>query len=139
MSMPDRSVNQNRQATVAVSGAAAAHRLELALEGADGAAPSCPAGQREAAGVTLRASGGLDFNTVIAFRDAAFAAVGGKPARLTLDLSALNYCDTAGLNGLLAVVRVGRLMGVPVRVTPAPELRATLESTGLSHQIPLAA
>jgi anti-anti-sigma factor len=111
-----------------------ARRLNLTVESSTGD-PAIRAG----GAVTLRASGGLDFNTVIVFRDAAFAAVGGKPGQLLLDLSGLVYHDTTGLNGLLAVVRVARMMGICVRVAPGPVLRATLESTGLASQIPLSA
>jgi len=96
--------------------------------------------ERDASGAptAVRVEGGLDFVTVLAFRDAAFGAVGARPHDLLLDLSGVHSCDQAGLSGLVAVVRVARMMGVGVRVAPAPDLRVMLESTGLNRHIPLA-
>lgn len=125
---PDRNMQQTHQSGHTADAAPDSERhLSLDIEHDVTGAPTA-----------VRAAGGLDFVTVLAFREAAFGAVGARPRDLLLDLSDVHSCDLAGLSGLVAVVRVARMMGIGVRVAPAPDLRQTLESTGLSRQIPLA-
>jgi anti-sigma B factor antagonist len=83
------------------------------------------------------AVGDLDLATVLPFRDAAFTAIGHKPKRLILDMSGLDRLDITGLNTLLTVGRVARLVKIAVTVRPSPRLRALLQVTGLVRQMPI--
>jgi anti-anti-sigma factor len=93
--------------------------------------------ERNAGGAQIiRLVGDLDLSTVLPFRDAAFTAIGTRPPRLVVDLTDLDRIDITGLNTLLTVVRVGRLVHVPVYINPSERIRAIFTATGLIQRIP---
>lgn len=89
--------------------------------------------------VALRMRGTLDLATVLPFRDAVFTAIGKRPTSLLLDLTRVENVDIAGISTLVTVGRVARLLHVSFFVAPSASLRATLESTGISRTLALAA
>ena len=93
---------------------------------------------REEDGASIvRVVGDLDLATILPFRDAAFTLIGLHPPLLLLDMSRLQRLDITGLNTLLTVGRVARLVKVPVIVRPSERLRALLKTTGLIRQLPV--
>ena len=81
-----------------------------------GFAPNAPAPLLEQKDFRILEDGVPQEITFFAAADAPFDLV------LLLDLSGVAYCDTAGISGVVAVVRVGRMLGVGVSVAPPPEL-----------------
>lgn len=75
---------------------------------------------------------------MITFRDAAFSAIGARPSVLLLDLTDAPFVDTTGLETLVTVARVGRMVAVSVRILPSPHLRHVLRVTGLTRFLPIA-
>ncbi len=88
--------------------------------------------------ILVRVAGDLDISTVLPFRDAAFTAIGSRPPLLLLDLVALGHLDITGLNTLLSIGRVGKLMKVPVRVIPGEKIARLFTATRLGAQLPFA-
>jgi anti-anti-sigma factor len=86
-------------------------------------------------GPILRALGELDITTVDRFRDAA-AGLLGLGGRLRIDLSDLVFMDSAGINGLVEVVRSsdGR---ATVSDDLRPEVRSVLSVTGILRTLPM--
>jgi anti-anti-sigma factor len=102
--------------------------------------PEPPAAVNTEAGpdrLTLRLEGDLDLDSISAFRDQAFTAIGERPGVLLLDLSGVPFVDTAGLAALVTVARVARMVRVGVGVIPAPHLRRVLHLTGLIRVLPI--
>ena len=85
----------------------------------------------------VRVVGDLDLTTVLPFRDAAFTLIGTRPHRLVLDLTCLEHLDITGLESLLTVGRVGRMVCVPVTVLPNERVRRLFAVAALSRQLPL--
>lgn len=83
--------------------------------------------------LTLRTHGRLDLNTVLAFRDTMFSALGERPSRLTVDLSDVGLVEASGISSLVTLARVAALVGVPLDVVPSPAFSQTLTDTGLER------
>lgn len=85
----------------------------------------------EARGVLLRLEGRLDFHTVLALRDAAFTAIGARPPHLCLDLALLPLPDASGVQSLVTIARVARLVDVQFTLIASDSLAVLLRDTGL--------
>ena len=60
------------------------------------------------------------------------ALAGGKSAHLVVDMSAVEFCDSTGMNVLLAAHRVATERGGELSLAaPRPAVRKILEVTGL--------
>lgn len=81
----------------------------------------------------LRFQGRLDINTVLAFRDAAFSALGERPSQLILDLSQLYVVESTGISALVTLARVAQLIGVGLDLVPSSDLDEIFTSTGLKR------
>lgn len=86
--------------------------------------------------VTIRMEGDLDASAIAKLRDAAFVAIGSRPDRLLLDLSAVPSVDTAALSGLITMARVASRMRIEIAVRPAAQLRRVFAITGLAQILP---
>jgi anti-sigma B factor antagonist len=78
----------------------------------------------------IRVAGDLDIASVERLRTAVDAAMAERPERLTFDVSALRFMDSAGIAVMLVAARnvsSVRLHG------PSPAVRRVVELTGLSE------
>ncbi|WP_409239684.1 STAS domain-containing protein [Streptomyces sp. PA5.6] len=90
--------------------------------------------------VLIRLSGELDRDTADLLREAIVrvAADPGEERRLSLDLSDLTYCDTAGLFTLLGICQALDTIGIEVRITKAGLVAcAAISRAGLQYRLPL--
>lgn len=83
--------------------------------------------------LVLRTRGRLDVLTALPFRDAVFGALGERPSLLEINLEEINLLEAAGINSLLTVIRVARLVGVPYRVRASGAITRLLETTRLAQ------
>jgi anti-sigma B factor antagonist len=83
-----------------------------------------PAGQP-----VIRVAGDLDIASVDRLRSAVDAAMAKRPARLTFEVSALRFMDSAGIAVLLQAAR--DVSSVRLH-SPSPAVRRVVELTGLS-------
>ena len=86
--------------------------------------------------IVITGKGDLDLSTILPFRDAAFSALGQRPPLLVLDMTHLNRLDITGLNTLLTIGRVARLVHVSIRLIPGERIRTLFTITGLERQLP---
>ncbi|RAJ32828.1 anti-sigma B factor antagonist [Kitasatospora sp. SolWspMP-SS2h] len=84
---------------------------------------------RVGAACVLHVRGELDFDTVPAFIEAVLAALDGACRLLVLDLAALEFCDSSGLDAMLDA-RANPHHTPLVLVAPTPPLLRVLEITG---------
>src|SRR5712692_5382448 len=77
--------------------------------------------------------GEIDLYTVPKLQSELTAALeGGKPVRLVVDLSGVDFCDSTGVNVLLAAHRRAREAGGDLELAgPRPAVRRILQVTGL--------
>ena len=87
--------------------------------------------------LVLKARGRLDLNTVLAFRDAVFGALGERPARLVLDLTGVSAVEPSGISSIVTLARVASLVKVPVDLVPSPAFSALMAQTGLVRLLSL--
>jgi anti-anti-sigma factor len=83
--------------------------------------------------VTLHLSGTIDLATVLRLRDVAFSVIGERPGTLYLDLRAIAHVEITGINTLVTISRVARLVKVRCFILPSASLRDTLMQTGLTR------
>lgn len=88
--------------------------------------------------LTLLVRGRLDLNTVLAFRDYVFTALGKHPTRLQVDLSPVQVIEATGHETLVTLARVAQIVGVPCEFKPSPELAQTFAETGLNRLMQIA-
>ncbi|HEX2312808.1 MAG TPA: STAS domain-containing protein [Thermomonospora sp.] len=82
--------------------------------------------------------GDLDVRTSDAFRDHVVAAVDGGHRHLVLDLAAVPFCDSSGLNALVHIHRHVTAAGGSVVLAAAPDrLVRMLTLTGVHRLLPL--
>ena len=86
--------------------------------------------------ITLHISGTVDLSTVLRLRDVAFTAIGARPRVLCLDLRAISHTEIAGINTLITISRVARLVHVSCLALPSAALREILMETGLTRMLP---
>ncbi|WP_409240566.1 STAS domain-containing protein [Streptomyces sp. PA5.6] len=90
--------------------------------------------------VLIRLSGELDRDTADLLREAVVrvAAEPGEERRLSLDLSDLTYCDTAGLFTLLGICQALDTIGIKVWITKVgPVACVAISRAGLQYRLPL--
>ncbi|MET9364617.1 STAS domain-containing protein [Streptomyces sp. NPDC006632] len=81
----------------------------------------------------VRVGGEMDYESAPFFRARLLAEIAQGQRRVVLDLSAMSFCDSAGLNVLVAVWREAHATGVVVVLAcVAASLRRMLSITGLS-------
>jgi anti-anti-sigma factor len=81
--------------------------------------------------VVLRVTGELDYHSERRFRDEAGAHVTQGRQHLVLDLTALSFCDSRGLNCLLALEWLCRRQnGHLLLAAPGAHVRRLFEQTG---------
>ncbi|MDX1932141.1 MAG: STAS domain-containing protein [Capsulimonadales bacterium] len=90
----------------------------------------------EGASLLLRLTGAIDLGSILRLRDVAFSAIGERPSLLLLDLRSVSHIEIAGINTLVTIARVARLVKVCCVVLPSEELRGTLTRTGLWRLLP---
>jgi anti-sigma B factor antagonist len=82
--------------------------------------------------------GRLYFDTIEPLRKAMLALAVGEPARVVLDLSRVETCDSAALNLMVEVHRtVAGKDGWLRLVGPRPHVRRALEVTNLTRLLPV--
>ncbi|MEU2546973.1 STAS domain-containing protein [Streptomyces roseolus] len=85
----------------------------------------------------LTVGGELDMETAAGLQDRLSEQFGHGRRRLVLDLSALDFMDSSGLNVLIrAVNRVRESGGDLYLAAPTPAVRRILEITGVTMTIP---
>jgi anti-sigma B factor antagonist len=67
-------------------------------------------------GALVRATGDVDLSTVATLVDTARAVLRDPPATLTIDMAGVNFCDSAGINGLVALKSACRTAGWSLKV-----------------------
>jgi len=81
--------------------------------------------------------GNMDTKGILTFRDEAFTAIGLRPSQLILDVTEASFDDTVSISTLITVVRVAKMVKVPVRVRASLSFRLLLEKTNLTRLVPL--
>ncbi|MFE9123492.1 STAS domain-containing protein [Streptomyces sp. NPDC007172] len=85
----------------------------------------------------VRVGGEMDYESAPFFRARLLAEIAQDERRVVLDLSAMAFCDSAGLNVLAEIWREAHVTGVVVVLAcVAPSLRRMLSITGLSDVLP---
>lgn len=85
--------------------------------------------------VTLRLVGTINFATVSKIRETAFAAMGEHPSYLYLDLRAIAQVEIYGIQTIVTITRVARLLNVQCLVLPSSCLREVLTQTGMDAKL----
>jgi anti-anti-sigma factor len=88
--------------------------------------------------VTLYLSGTIDLASVLRLREVAFTAIGHRPRVLCLNLCGVAHVEIGGLNTLVTISRVARLVNVCCVIVPSAPVRDTLRDTGLVRMLPFA-
>lgn len=86
---------------------------------------------------TIRLAGELDAATVPRLRAALAQPLAGRPARLVLDLSELNFCDSTGLSLLVQTCNALPDTGELILQGASPQLRRLLHITRLDTTLTL--
>jgi anti-sigma B factor antagonist len=83
--------------------------------------------------IVVSVRGEVDLYTVPRLqRELAGALAAGQPVRLVVDLSGVEFCDSTGVNALLAAHRQAREAGGDLELAgPRPAVRKILQVTGL--------
>ncbi|MFD9537565.1 STAS domain-containing protein [Streptomyces sp. NPDC060010] len=82
-------------------------------------------------------SGDLDFDTAPHIRSQALTLIEQGHRHLLLDLEAVTFCDSSGLNALIGIYRCAMEAGGSVTLAAVPErLERLLNLTGLSALLP---
>lgn len=88
----------------------------------------------DSSSVTLRLVGEIDMCTAESVRDAAFTAITQHHTDVHIDLSAVTFMDSTGLQVLLATRRRAELAGGHLQlVDPTRAVLRVLELTGVDH------
>jgi anti-sigma B factor antagonist len=77
-------------------------------------------------------AGEIDLYTAPRLQSELTSALGASPARLVVDMSGVDFCDSTGINVLLAALRVARERGGELMLAgPGSATRKVLQVTGL--------
>jgi anti-sigma B factor antagonist len=80
----------------------------------------------------ISVTGEIDLYTAPKLQSELMSALSGSPARLIVDMSGVDFCDSTGMNVLLAAQRMAREHGGNVELSgPRPAVRKILQVTGL--------
>jgi anti-anti-sigma factor len=94
---------------------------------------------RDSASVTMRLSGEIDMCTAELFREAALAAIDQGHTDVHIDLSAVTFMDSTGLNALLATSRRAESAGGRLQLVDPPRaVKRVLEVTGVKQLFEIA-
>ncbi|GAA3085856.1 STAS domain-containing protein [Streptomyces roseofulvus] len=92
---------------------------------------------RDGRTAVLTVSGELDMETADRLREVLAEQFGQGRRRVVLDLSALDFMDSSGLNVLIqAVIRAREAGGDLYLAGPTPAVRRILEITGVTTTLP---
>ncbi|MFG3040602.1 STAS domain-containing protein [Streptomyces sp. NPDC048330] len=92
---------------------------------------------RDDSTVVLSVRGELDMETADRLQEHLTDQLGQGRRHLVLDLSALDFMDSSGLNVLIRVVHKARAAGGDLYLTaPTPAVRRILEITGVTSAVP---
>lgn len=92
----------------------------------------------QSAPTTVRLSGEIDIFTSPALRSRLLDSLRCSTSLLVLDLSAVSFCDAAGLAVMVGIQRRARLMGITlVLAAPRPSMSRVLRMTGLDRSLPI--
>ena len=89
--------------------------------------------------VTVLVAGEVDLTTRPRLDHVVRDVLAARPWRLTLDLTAVTFCGSAGLNALVGLCRAAADSGVRVQLRPSERIHRLLAITGLAGELPLAA
>jgi anti-sigma B factor antagonist len=87
--------------------------------------------------VTVAVSGELDLATRPRLDRAVQDVLAARPWHLNIDLAAVTFCGSAGLQALLVLHRAAGDAGIRMAVQPSPAIRRLLEITGLADVFPI--
>ena len=92
--------------------------------------------QREGARAVVRVSGAMDYDTSDPLEEALTALVGDGAHHLVLDMAAVTFCDSSGINTLVrAQAHAKQEKGTLALVGAPARLQAVLEMTGVDTVI----
>lgn len=87
----------------------------------------------------MRLAGEIDLDALDAMDTATETVVGLAPASVIVDVAAVTFIDSSGLNALLALRKRGAEIGTSVTLlNPSPQVTALLDMTGLAHYFGMA-
>lgn len=88
--------------------------------------------------LVLRPAGRLDGASAASFEKALLAHIDQHPARLVLDLGALEYVSSAGLRAILVSVKRGKAVHCPLLACCLPEhIREVFDLSGFGNVLPI--
>ncbi|WP_410592026.1 STAS domain-containing protein [Amycolatopsis sp. lyj-23] len=87
--------------------------------------------------VTVAVSGELDSVTVPGLDKAVRDALAARPWRLTVDLTAVTFCGSAGLRTLVALHAAAGAAAARMAVRPSPAIGRLLAVTHLDRTLPV--
>jgi anti-anti-sigma factor len=87
--------------------------------------------------VTVTVSGELDLATRPRLERAVRETLAARPWRLTIDLTDVTFCGSAGLQALLVLHEAAEEAGARMAVRPSAVVRRLLEITGLADAFPV--
>jgi anti-sigma B factor antagonist len=88
--------------------------------------------------VVLAVSGELDVASAPMLRAQIKFALGGRPARLVLDLAGLRFCDAAGLSALVMARKAATRDGASLALAAVPRpVTRLLKITGMNRMLDL--
>lgn len=88
-------------------------------------------------GLIVAVAGEIDLLTQEEFAATLTTATASAPEELVLDLSAVQFCDSAGLRQLIVVTRSCRASGINLSIKPSTTIRPLVNLTGLNPFLPL--
>ncbi|MFD3700032.1 STAS domain-containing protein [Streptomyces sp. NPDC058646] len=93
---------------------------------------------RSQQGTVVRVVGEMDMDRARQFRTALDEALADHPATIVVDLTALTFCDSSGLNVLLGARQAAVDLGCQLRLAgPNPQVVRLLEMTGADQLFPV--
>ncbi|MFJ3174320.1 STAS domain-containing protein [Streptomyces roseus] len=90
--------------------------------------------------VVVRVGGEMDIDRAPMLRAALHAAITqeGGPAEIVVDVAALSFCDSAGLNAFISARRTAGEHGRSISLrNPTPQFRRLLKLTGAEGLFPI--
>src|SRR5690349_17785405 len=85
--------------------------------------------------ITLSLAGTINFATISQLRETAFAALGEHPNYLFLDLRSMTQIEVFGIQTLVTITRVARMVNAQCLVLPSAALHLALSQTGMDAKL----
>ncbi|MFC1408514.1 STAS domain-containing protein [Streptacidiphilus sp. N1-12] len=93
--------------------------------------------QRDGARAVAQVSGAMDYDTTGLLEQALADLVQDGARHLVLDMAAVGFCDSSGINALIrTLARVREQQGSLVLAAVTPRVQGVLEMTGVDAVIP---